>query len=53
MKHYSYEFKSLSSKLKYWDKCIDQIKSKGDKCEKLYRFSRYTAITEYWKPSKR
>ena len=48
----SYELKSLSSKLKYLDKRIDQIKSKRDKCQKLSRLV-VTPNTEYWKPSKR
>ena len=48
----SYELKSLSSKLKYWDKRIDQIKSKRDKCQKHSKLV-ITPNTQYWKPSKR
>ncbi|OIJ19232.1 hypothetical protein BKP45_13820 [Anaerobacillus alkalidiazotrophicus] len=48
----SYELKALSSTLKYWDKRIDQIKSKRDKCERFARLVT-TPNTQYWKPSKR
>ena len=48
----SYELKALSSTLKYWDKRIDNIKSKRDKCERNSRLVT-TPNTQYWKPSKR
>jgi putative transposase len=48
----SYELKSISSTLKYWDKRIDHLKSKRDKCEKRSKLV-VTPHTEYWKPSNR
>ena len=48
----SYEITAMKSILKYWDKRIDEIKSKRDKCEKFSKLV-VTPYTEYWKPSKR
>lgn len=48
----SYELKALSSTLKYWDKRIDEIKSKRDRCERFAKLI-ITPYTAYWKPSKR
>lgn len=51
-KGYSFELKSLSSTLKYWDKRIDQMKSKRDKCLKKAHLVK-TPHSQYWKPSRR
>jgi putative transposase len=48
----TFELKALSSILRYWDRRIDQIKSKRDKCVKTSKLV-ITPHTEYWKPSKR
>ena len=48
----SYELTALKSILKYWDKRIDDIKSKRDKCEKHSKLV-VTPFTDYWKPSNR
>ncbi|WP_225435294.1 RNA-guided endonuclease InsQ/TnpB family protein [Bacillus aerolatus] len=48
----SYELKALSSTLRYWDKRIDQLKSKRDKCS-IYSKLVVTSTSSYWKPSKR
>lgn len=48
----SYELKSMNTLLKYWDKRIDAIKSKRDKCEKYNRLISTEKVT-YFEPSKR
>ncbi|WP_164667311.1 RNA-guided endonuclease InsQ/TnpB family protein [Virgibacillus doumboii] len=48
----SYELKSMNALLKYWDKRIDDIKSKRDKCEKLSKLVCTEKVT-YFEPSKR
>ena len=48
----TFELKALSSTLKYWDKRIDKIKSKRDKCVKTSKLM-ITPHTEYWIPSTR
>ena len=48
----SYELKALSSTLKYWDKRIDQLKPKRDKCLRKSKLVQ-TTYSEYWKPSRR
>jgi putative transposase len=48
----TFELKTISTTLKFWDKQIDEIKSKRDKCVKTSKLV-ITPHTEYWKPSKR
>ncbi|MDQ0246051.1 putative transposase [Bacillus fengqiuensis] len=48
----SYELVALKSMLKYWDKRIDELKSKRDKCVKESKLV-ITPHTDYWKPSNR
>ncbi|WP_269411530.1 RNA-guided endonuclease InsQ/TnpB family protein [Lentibacillus daqui] len=48
----SYELKSMNALLKYWDKRIDEIKSKRDKCEKFNKLVCTPNVT-YFEPSKR
>ncbi|WP_164667475.1 RNA-guided endonuclease InsQ/TnpB family protein [Virgibacillus doumboii] len=48
----SFELKSMNTLLKYWDKRIDEIKAKRDKCEKLNRLICTENVT-YFEPSKR
>ncbi|TFJ91436.1 RNA-guided endonuclease InsQ/TnpB family protein [Lentibacillus salicampi] len=47
----SYELKSMNTLLKYWDKRIDEIKSKRDKCEKFNKLVCTENVT-YFEPSK-
>lgn len=48
----SFEFKSLKRIITYWDKRIDEIKSKRDKCEKHHTLV-VTPTGSYYKPSRR
>lgn len=48
----SFELKSMNALLKYWDKRIDDIKSKREKCEKYNRLISTEKVT-YMEPSKR